>query len=367
MRVLGWGAVVLALAGCGAPVQYRNYQMPAVVAPSPPEGSAPTDPVSLSYRDSAQFGGGIRMVLPDRAAPAPAFLLHADDGVVHTNDSLRGRVVWMDLWAVWCATCRAEFPEIERIHQRLEDDGLTVLAVCRNSTREGFEAAARKTWLSFPVVDASGLESFAIPYGAFPTSLVLDRAGRVRAYWQGHRPLAAVERLLRSLLAESAPEPEFGPHLAPVAVRPALDSSAAVVTGELRLPRHGVAPGEVFQGRFVLDLDPGWHVNADARDDTLPLELALAGDGLVAIDWLRPRTEKLTLAGGAREVYSGRVEFPLWGVVADDASASSIEVRLAATVQACDSTQCLLPTEIFVSGEVPVAPAAEEEGPPGGL
>ncbi len=337
--------------------------MPAVLSPSPPDGSAPDDPISLTYKDSSQLGGGLRVVLPERATAAPAFSLRADDDHLYTNASVRGRVVWIDLWAVWCATCRAEFPDIQRIHERSVDDGLTVLAVCRNSTREGFEAAARKPWLTFPVVDASEVEDFPIPYGAFPTSMVIDRAGRVRAYWQGHRPLDAVETLLKSLLAEPPPprgtEVDARP-LAAEVVRPATPTSDAVVAAELRLPRYGVTPGEVFEGRLVLDLDPGWHINADPYEGSIPLDLALAGgEGMVTVDWLRPLTEELNLAGRAREVYSGRVELPLWGVVAEDAPVRPIEVRLAATVQACDSTKCLLPAEIVLSGEVPVA--AREE------
>jgi 3-polyprenyl-4-hydroxybenzoate decarboxylase len=80
---------------------------------------------------------------------------------------------------------------------------------------------------------------------------------------------------------------------------------------------------------------------------------------------LRPLPERLTLAGAARDVHSGRVELPVWGVVGEDAQESPIQVRLAATVQACDSTQCLLPAEIVLTGEVPVALRAEE-GPVGG-
>jgi hypothetical protein len=216
-------------------------------------------------------------------------------------------------------------------------------------------------------VDASEVDEFPIPYGAFPTSVVLDRAGRVRAYWQGHRPTAAVESLLATLLAESAAPPP-GP-LLPLAFRPArpvLETSAAVVRAELHLPREAVPAGEIFEGQVVLQLDPGWHVAAGRAQDAIPLELALdGGDGIVAIDWLRPRSETLTLAGAARDVYSGRVEFPVWGVVGPDARGRSIPVRLAATVQACDSTKCLLPAEIVLTGEVPVV-ARVEEGPAGG-
>jgi thiol-disulfide isomerase/thioredoxin len=364
--VLGAGG---ALAACGGPAQYRNYDLPAALAPSAPATADPEAPVALHYRDSVQLAGGLRLVLPERAAAAPPFALRGSDGVLYTNESLRGRVVWIDLWATWCVTCRAEFPEIQKIHERLSEDGLTILAVCRNSTREGFEAAAEKDWLSFPFVDASESDGFPIPYGAFPTSVVLDRAGRVRAYWQGHRRPAAVEQLLRRLLAERPPDGRTAEPAIPVAASvesPALETSAAVVQAELYLPRAGVPPGEVFEGRIVLHLDPGWHVTAGRADDAVALDLAIAwGDGIVALDWLRPRAETLTLAGAARDVYSGRVELPVWGVVEDDAPGSPIGVRLAATLQACDSTKCLLPAEIVLTGEVPVALRAEE-GPAGG-
>jgi thiol-disulfide isomerase/thioredoxin len=365
----GWLGAGLGLAACAGPAQYRNYDLPAALAPSAPTTSDPEAPVALSYRDSMQLAGGIRMVLPERATPAPSFALRGSDGVLYTNESLRGRVVWIDLWATWCVTCRAEFPEIQKIHERLSADGLTVLAVCRNSTRAGFEAAVRKDWLSFPFVDASESDGFPIPYGAFPTSVVLDRAGRVRAYWQGHRRPAAVEQLLRSLLAEAPADTETTAPALPLASgagSPALGTSAAVVQAELHLPLRGVLPGEVFEGQVVLRLDSGWHVAAGRAEGSVPLDLAFDwGDGIVAIDWLRPLPERLTLAGAARDVHSGRVELPVWGVVGEDAQESPIQVRLAATVQACDSTQCLLPAEIVLTGEVPVALRAEE-GPVGG-
>ncbi len=106
----------------------------------------------------------------------------------------------------------------------------------------------------------------------------------------------------------------------------------------------------------MLDLDPGWHIAAGQQADALPMEVRLdGGDGITAIDYLRPRTRRLTLAGASREVYSGRVEFPLWGVVGKNAPERPIEIRLEATVQACDSSKCLLPADIVLSGEVAVS------------
>ena len=164
--------------------------MPAVLSPASLERSDPRDAaVPLTDDNSILYAGGIRVVRAEHAASAPAFELHDSHGRVYTPEALRDRVVWLDLWADWCATCRAEFPSVQRLHERYDSAGLTILAVCRNSTREGFVSATYKDWISFRVVDASEDAAFPFPYAAFPTSVLLDRSGRVRAYWQGHRSL----------------------------------------------------------------------------------------------------------------------------------------------------------------------------------
>ncbi len=263
--------------------------------------------------------------------------------------------MWIDLWAVWCGTCRAEFPEVQRLHERYERNGLTVLAVCRNSTREGFESAVRKDWLDFRVVDANEAEMFPFPYSAFPTSVVLDRAGRVRAYWMGHRSIDAVEELLRSLMAEDPspdrPPDSVGDRLANPLAGP--KSSRSVVSAVLELPRVAIAPGEMVDGRIVLDVDPGWHLVASGEAGSIPLTVRFETARPAIFDHLRPAPRDRELAGGVRSVYSGRVEIPIWGVIPADAPPfAPFAVGITTRVQACDDRSCLLPVDIRLEGEV---------------
>jgi thiol-disulfide isomerase/thioredoxin len=197
--------VALALGACAPPVSYHGDLVPAVLAPAPPRDARPTDPVPLSGEDSDPLAGGIRLIRADRAVASPAFDFVDEAGVRHTPAELAGRVVWIDVWATWCAACRAEFPDLQRLHEHHAAAGLVVLAVCRNSKRDDFEKAVRKSWIRFATVDAGDAGDFPFPVGAFPTSVVLDREGRVRAFWQGWRPPEAGEELVRRLLAEPAP------------------------------------------------------------------------------------------------------------------------------------------------------------------
>ena len=41
----------------------------------------------------------------------------------------KGDVVLLNIWATWCAPCRAEMPSIERLHREFGPRGLKIVAV----------------------------------------------------------------------------------------------------------------------------------------------------------------------------------------------------------------------------------------------
>jgi hypothetical protein len=193
--------------------------------------------------------------------------------------------------------------------------------------------------------------------------VILDRGGRVRAYWTGHRSMEGVEEVLRSLLAEPAAPPET---LAPLAFRPGAlppvlpRSSASVVTSSLAIPRGAVAPGELVHATLVLEIDPGWSLLAPSDDDGSAFALRLDAAPSGSFDHLSPRPRERELAGRVVSVYSGRVEVPIWGVVPADAPLGRpLRLAAAVTVQACDDASCLLPADIRLDGEVWVDESGE--------
>ncbi len=197
-------ALAVAAGGCGAPASYPGDLLPACLAPAAPADAPPDAPVVLRAEDLERLPSGLALIRAGSARPAPAFLLADESGVVHTPESLRGRVVRLEMWATWCATCRADFPHLQRQHETWADRGVVVLAVCRESKREDFEQAVRKDWRTFPVIDANDARDFPFPLGAFPTSVVLDAQGRVRAFWQGWRPPEDVDAVLARLVDEAS-------------------------------------------------------------------------------------------------------------------------------------------------------------------
>lgn len=154
-----------------------------------------------------QSAGADRVASPREGFPAPDFTLDTLSGDSIALSSLRGKVVVVNLWASWCAPCRAEMPALQRLYDSNRDRGLVVLAV--NSTIQDTEAAARafadEMDLTFTVVlDRDGSVSRRYLLRALPSTFIVDRDGLIRSVVIGGPASdAPLQSKIEPLLAES--------------------------------------------------------------------------------------------------------------------------------------------------------------------
>ena len=119
--------------------------------------------------------------------------------------AVKGRVVYLDFWASWCAPCKASFPVLQRWHETHSVAGLTVLAVSVDETKDGMDRFVRKSKSTFSVVrDAQQRLVASADVKTMPTAFVIDRKGRVRVVHNGFTPGDEVdlERRIKQLLSE---------------------------------------------------------------------------------------------------------------------------------------------------------------------
>lgn len=141
---------------------------------------------------------------------APAFTLEDWQGRPVSLDSLRGKVVCLDFWASWCATCMQALPALDAIARRHQSAGLAVLAINIDEDRSKADRflAARLPDPSVTLLRDPGGRLFA-RYGAdgMPALYLIDAAGVVRLAESGYSPdrLELVEWTLVELLGASAP------------------------------------------------------------------------------------------------------------------------------------------------------------------
>jgi len=138
--------------------------------------------------------------------PAPPISLPDRNGAVITLQSLRGRVVLVDIWASWCPPCRAAFPAYDALYREYREKGLDVLAVNvdeKRSAAEGFLSG--RDFQMRVLFDPKGTAPAGFNLRGMPTSYLVDRHGAIRFSHQGFtdKLVPQYRREIEQLLAET--------------------------------------------------------------------------------------------------------------------------------------------------------------------
>jgi thiol-disulfide isomerase/thioredoxin len=136
--------------------------------------------------------------LPDIAEGKPPITLSA----------LRGKTVYVDFWASWCAPCLRSMPLINELYARYREQGFEVIAINVDDPIEDGREFLLDTSLDYLIAaDTKGEMLGAYAVRGMPTSFLIDRDGVVRMVHMGFRDndIVLIEDAVRSLL--DAPTP----------------------------------------------------------------------------------------------------------------------------------------------------------------
>ena len=138
--------------------------------------------------------------------PAPDVGYTLLDGSQHRTADLQGKVVLVNFWATSCSTCVKEMPELVETHQKFKSRGYETLAVAMSYDPPAYVVnfvESRK--LPFRVaLDLDG--GIARSFGDVqltPTSVLIDKHGRVVKRYVGQPDFAELHALVDKLLAET--------------------------------------------------------------------------------------------------------------------------------------------------------------------
>ena len=144
---------------------------------------------------------------------APDFELRSLDGRTVRLSSLRGKPVFLNFWATWCAPCRVEMPWLVELDQQYRSLGVELVSVSLDDPGKEKEvagfAAERKVRYTILIGDSSVADS----YGGvrfMPQSFFIARDGKITKTTLGLTDKNDLEEGLKKLLAnpDAAIHPE---------------------------------------------------------------------------------------------------------------------------------------------------------------
>lgn len=152
-------------------------------------------------------GSVTELAASDRGAPVTAKGSTAEGKPLDVS-TLRGGVVVVNVWYAACAPCRKEAPDLERLHTSLAASKVSFVGINTRddpATARAFQSSFRITYPS--IMDPSGavivgLRGKVSP-NAVPTTLVLDKKGRVAGRVLGLAEASTLKAMITKVQAET--------------------------------------------------------------------------------------------------------------------------------------------------------------------
>jgi len=122
-------------------------------------------------------------------AAAPNFVLNSSSGKPVSLSDLKGQVVLINFWASWCGPCRQEMPILDQLYRSYQAAGFTLLGVNVEPNAADADKFLKDTPVSFPILfDPKSTVSNLYQVSGMPSTIIVDRDGRIRYVHHGYKP-----------------------------------------------------------------------------------------------------------------------------------------------------------------------------------
>jgi thiol-disulfide isomerase/thioredoxin len=159
---------------------------------------------------AGRSAGGLSTLVelkPAERKPAPSVTGDLLDGSGRFDSAtVHGQVLVVNFWASWCAPCRAEAAELERVYQATKAKGVSFVGINVQDGRDKALAFERGRTTYPSIFDPAGRTAldWDVPPNTIPATLIVDRAGKLAVVIRTAVNKANLQPIVERIAAEGS-------------------------------------------------------------------------------------------------------------------------------------------------------------------
>jgi thiol-disulfide isomerase/thioredoxin len=118
----------------------------------------------------------------EKGAISPSFELNDINGTLISLNDLKGKLVYIDIWATWCLPCIKEIPSLKKMEAHFKGNDIAFVSICKSDTEERWRAMVKDKALGgiqlfAPENKISFFETYAVQ--GIPRFILIDKTGKI--------------------------------------------------------------------------------------------------------------------------------------------------------------------------------------------
>src|SRR5687768_14659154 len=110
------------------------------------------------------------------------------NGTVTDFKDLKGKTIFLNLWATWCGPCRYEMPSIQKLYDKVDKDKIVFVMLSLDhdkNSRDKVESFVKEKEYTFPVYLPKGYLTEQLQVRVIPTTFVISPDGKIASQETG--------------------------------------------------------------------------------------------------------------------------------------------------------------------------------------
>jgi thiol-disulfide isomerase/thioredoxin len=132
-----------------------------------------TDPAKIENTEA------VKVSYAPQSETLPSFKLQTTDGTIINLADLKGKKVFVNLWATWCPPCRAEIPSIEKLYKKTDKEKVAFVMLSLDDNFNSAKHFAKAKHMQLPLYYPAGNLPSLFNINGIPATFIFNEKGEL--------------------------------------------------------------------------------------------------------------------------------------------------------------------------------------------